>query len=345
MKFIINGRFFEQKLTGVQRYASETVAPRGRHCDKMEIEIAVPQGTKAPSFRNIPIRTVGKRHGVLWEQLDFASYVRKQKSVSVNLCNSAPFFGNNSIVCIHDVKIKAYPQFFRRKFRLWYSVLFAKIIRNACKVLTVSEFSKREIVKYYRCDPEKICVIYNAWQHYCSVSENENALEKFNLKENEYAFALGSLEPNKNLKWIFEVAKRNPSMQFAIGGGINPKIFSEDQTKIPANVSLLGYLCDQDAKCLMRHCRVFLFPSFYEGFGIPPMEAMVAGAANIVVSDIPVMHEIFGDAVYYADPSRYEYHINDMISDRRRYADVLSRYSWDSSAQKLWMLFHEMMQD
>ena len=113
------------------------------------------------------------------------------------------------IVSIHDVKMKAHPEFFSWKFRIWYNFLFKNAVKKADALITVSEFSKQEIIKYYRCDQKKIHVIYNAWQHYLNIPIDTKVLDKFGLQEKNYYFALGSLDPNKNLKWILSVAKQH----------------------------------------------------------------------------------------------------------------------------------------
>lgn len=101
-------------------------------------------------------------------------------------------------------------------------------------------------------------------------------------------------------------------------------------------MKLLGFVSDEEAKTLMRDCRAFLFPTFYEGFGIPPLEAISAGAKQVVVSDTQVMHEIFGDGVIYVDPSNYNIELSDFpeISETR-ILSLLKKYSWKKSAETL----------
>lgn len=330
-KIIINGRFLTQKITGVQRYAREIVAELDKIIEKDEIEIAIPPETvDVPAYQNIKVLRVGSFHNRLWEHISFPWYVTKQGGISLNLCNVAPLI-NPGIVCIHDVKVKATPQFFSKKFLLWYELLFWNATRRAKKIITVSEFSKSEIIKYYDVKPEKVIVIPNGWQHFERIAYDENTLSKYNLSQYDYYFAMSSLEPNKNFKWIAETAQNNPKENFVIAGSINEKVFADGLGfERPDNMKLIGYVSDEEAKTLMRDCKAFLFPSFYEGFGIPPLEAMSAGAKRIIVSDIPVMHEIFGDSVDYVCTS--------CISNGSNYCikpHVLNLFNWHKSAQKL----------
>ena len=201
-------------------------------------------------------------------------------------------------------------------------------------------------MKYFKVNPDKVTVIPNAWQHYERIGYDENALNKYSLKKNNYYFSMCSLEPNKNFKWIAEEAKNNAAMTFAVAGSVNRKVFSEGLGfELPPNMRLLGFVSDEEAKTLMRDCSAFLFPSFYEGFGIPPLEAISAGAKQVVVSDTEVMHEIFGDGVIYVDPNNYNIELLDFpeISDTQ-ISELLKKYSWKKSAETLLELLQNMDQ-
>ena len=104
-----------------------------------------------------------------------------------------------------------------------------------------------------------------------------------------------------------------------------------DSKQIPENVRFLGYVRDEEAKTLMRDCKAFLFPSFYEGFGLPPLEALSAGCPCVVVSDIPVMHELFEDEAVYVDP----YKVEEFTCRKPDAEKILKKYSWKKSARKL----------
>ena len=116
MKVIINGRFLIHRVTGVERYAREILSELDKIIEPESIEMAVPSEVEdVPTYKNIKVIKVGKLHNRLWEHLSFPWYVYKNKGVSLNLCNVAPLPAPG-IVCIHDVKVKATPQYFSKKF-------------------------------------------------------------------------------------------------------------------------------------------------------------------------------------------------------------------------------------
>lgn len=122
-----------------------------------------------------------------------------------------------------------------------------------------------------------------------------------------------------------------------IAGGIDPKIwnykadFSETQ-----NVTFLGYISDEEMKWYMQHAKALLFPSFYEGFGIPPLEALALGTP-VIASDIPVLREVFGDTIHYANPMDYHVNLDKLLQESVEPADrVLEKETWENAA-KFWL--------
>ena len=206
--------------------------------------------------------------------------------------------------------------------------------------MTDSNSAKDDILRYYNVPIERIVVVPCAWQHFDRIAFNDTTLEKYDLKEGQYYFAMGSFDPNKNFKWIAEAAKKNKDGLFAIAGSINDSVFAK---KIgfdsPTNMKLLGYVTDEEAKTLMRYCKAFLFPSFCEGFGMPPLEALSAGAKAIVVSDIPVMHAMFGELATYINPNEVcmNFRPGRSINDfQKEY--VLNKFSWKKSAELVYSI-------
>lgn len=337
---VINGKFCSQTTTGVQRYAREIV----KALDKItgtdvEIVLAVNnQAKNLPDLQNIKIINVGRLNGLLWEQLSLPFYVIKRRALCLNLCNMSPILTPHMTV-IHDVSYKVNSGFFSKKFTIWYNFVFGLIINRIKQIFTVSEFSKKEIRRVYKKDFKNITVTYNGWQHMEEISESKSALDKYGLQKDRFYFAMSSLAPNKNFRWIALTALNNPEYAFAVSGAVNKKVFgSIFDFEIPKNLKFLGYVKDEEAKSLMRSCKAFLFPTFYEGFGIPPLEALSLGA-KAVVSDASCMREIFGGSVYYVDPNNPEIDLDELIkAPVENTESVLKKYNWKSSAQIIYKI-------
>lgn len=333
-KFVINGKFLSRRITGAQRYAWEIINELDHLSKEGEFILALPKDVKTiPVYRNIKVEYVGSHAGIYWEQIELPLYAIKHRLKTLNLCNVAPLI-SPGVSAIFDMKVKSHPHFFSQKFRLWYYLLFWNQTRRCDFIITDSNDAKTEIIKYYpHLKQDKVLVAYCSWQHYQSTQFDENTLQKYNLVKGEFFFAMGSLEPNKNFRWIAEVAKRNPQSTFAIAGSLNPKVFANGLGfECPHNVKLLGFVSDEEAKTLMRDCKSFIFPSFCEGFGMPPLEALSAGCKSIIVSDIPVMHELFEDVAVYVDNTRYDYDTNKIFIQEPNTIHILNKFSWRQSA-------------
>ena len=160
---------------------------------------------------------------------------------------------------------------------------------------------------------------------------NFSILKKYGLERKKYFYALSSLSPNKNFKWILEEARQNPKETFVISG-MKIELFSDaDLGDKPDNVIFTGYIRDEQVKALLSECKTFLFPTWYEGFGIPPLEALSCGT-KITVSDIPVMHEIYGNCANYIDPHTATYRGEELLGRNDHYEKILAKYSWKKTA-------------
>ena len=153
--------------------------------------------------------------------------------------------------------------------------------------------------------------------------------------KNNYYFSLSSNTENKNFKWIYNAARSNQNSEFVIVGGktsISPKDLRSEK-----NIKYLGYQSDERVKSLYRHCKAFIFPSFYEGFGTPPMEAMSVGA-KIIISNTSCLPEVYGNSAYYIDPNNSNINIEELIQCNSVVDSetVLKKYSWKNTAQ-IWV--------
>lgn len=342
MKLLINARYLTQNISGVQRFGMELSLQLKKNFP--DISFLCPRDIKHISVaEELEAETFGNFSGHIWEQFELPLYIRKKypDSLLINFCNTAPLFVSKQFVTIHDVSYFVNPNWFSLTFRLWYRWLIPKIARNAVGIFTVSNFSKSEILHYITINPDKITVVNN------SVSGIFKHLSIQVSKQN-YILSVSSIDPRKNLKTLIEafdiVANKYPGLQLILVGASH-KAFSKDERLLTmvnsSNKKLTGYITDEELSELYRNARCFLYLSLYEGFGIPPLEAMSSGCP-VLLSDIECHREIFKDSVAYCDPLN----VND-ITERligvlsseyeqnklEEMVDFSSKYSWAASSE------------
>ena len=335
--YAVDGAFLAQRVSGIQRYSLELLAELDKIITPGEVELATPPGAQAPGYRNIRVVETGSHTGMAWEQLDYPRYLQKHGRLGLCTCNVIPLFGFRGIAVVHDVCYRARPDFYTvlraRLSAAWHRLQYRAIAKNCQNIVTVSQFSRRELQKYYGVAPQRVTVVPNAWQHMERIQADEKVFAKWpRLEKGKYYFSMSNLLKNKNFPWVLQAAKNKPGAVFAIaGGGDLAAAAGEKGLHIPKNVLCLGYVTDGEAKALMANCKAFLFPTFYEGFGIPPLEAIACGAPRVLVSDTPCMREVYGSHADYIELDVNHGSVDDVIPGHDA-AGVLARYSWTKSA-------------
>ena len=343
--FIINGSFLCRNLTGIERFTLQTSTYLDSLIQKDEIWMYVPKNAQdVPVYKNIKIVTSKKKlkSFPLWDHFTFSRFVKRQNGVSLDFANITPLF-KPGFVFIHDIYAKLYPEDFitfkdrlRRFYMCW---MYSHAAKKALKIFTVSEFSKKQIAEVYNVPLEKIFVIPNGWEHFKAVKADASIFKSFPLlQKKNYYFTLGSLQKRKNLKWILEYAKNNPDEQFAISGKAISGMESNELNQLNElpNVILLGYISDDSVKALMQNCKAFVFPSYYEGFGIPPLEALSVGA-RVIISNAASLPEIYKKSAYYIDPQNPNVSLSKLLLKPVEPADkILKEYTYKNAAKLLY---------
>jgi glycosyltransferase involved in cell wall biosynthesis len=304
-KIYINGKFFCQPITGTQRYAREVLNQFDQLLSSQDnrglaIEILVPKQVRSmPRYRNLQVRTVGQMSGTLWEQLELPRFCHGQ--LLFTLSGGAPILHSRNVVTIHDAAVVASPAGYSSAYRLWHASLCRRMARHAVHIFTDSNFSKSEIVKWYHAPPEKISVAYLGSDHFSSLEADASTLARFGIS-GKYVLAASVHNPNKNFERVVQaVCRHNTSATpLLIAGGRDTKVYRES-LRIPDGVRTLGYVSDAELKALYENAACFVFASLYEGFGLPPLEAMASGCP-VVVSRTASLPEIFDGAAFFCDP-------------------------------------------
>lgn len=254
---------------------------------------------EVPQFRSLRVRTVGSMKGTKWEQLELARHCRGH--VLFTLSGGAPIRHSRNVVTIHDAAVAASPAGYSLAYRLWHRNVCRRMARTAEHIFTVSNFSKSEIVKWYGADQGRVSVTYLGGDHFLKFAADHSALVRLGVLR-PYALTAGVLNPNKNFDRIVQAACRHRpecGIPLVVAGGGDSDVYRSLQ--LPKQVCALGYVTDAELKTLYENASCFVFPSLYEGFGLPPLEALSLGCP-IVVSRAGSLEEIFNNVAVFCDP-------------------------------------------
>jgi len=345
---LINGYFFCRRLTGIERYAYEITSRLDKLCKPDEIAIIVPvDAVNIPKYENIRIIRHGRtiRH-IFWQMITLQWFLITHKEYTVLEFGNTALPFTSGIVFLHDIYCEFFSEDFKsfrdRIARIYNRWQYRLIAKHSKHIVTVSNFSKNQIIQYFKAKPENISVIYNGWSHFKNITADNSVFNDFPMLSKPFFFSLGSLSKRKNIRWILEYAKKHPDSIFAISGtGLSTFKVNELDGEIPKNIILLGYLDDSKVKALMEKCKAFILPSYYEGFGIPPLEALSCGA-QIIIAKATSLPEIYGNTAHYIDPFNTDVDLDDLLSQPVEKPDViLAKYSYDTSARMVYKLIQE----
>lgn len=300
-RIIINGKFLSVPLTGVHRVAQELANALAelaaeRNLPGFEMWLPHDGAQRAASIR-LPTHVKRPLRSIPWEQITLP--LAAGNKLILSLCNIGPVISRNAITMIHDAQVHTSPESYRRGFRLWYKLVQPFIVRRHLHVLTVSEFSRRQLIAVGLASPGKISVVHNGVDHILAVPPEHQIIERLSLIERRYVVALASAQAHKNIGLLLEAfADRDlAEIKLVLVGDADASAFSPSP-----NIVLPGRVSDGELRALYEGAICVAFPSRTEGFGLPPMEAMRVGCPAIV-APCGALPEVCGDAAVYADPA------------------------------------------
>lgn len=348
----INARFLTQPLSGVQRYAFEVLTALDtllERCPVGPVIACIPAGydVKSPPWRHIELRVLPGGKGHFWEQTTL--WRASRNGLLISLGNSGPVLHPSQFLALHDANIYAIPQAFSWTYRAFHKTIRPILARRAARLITVSSFSAQELGRQLRVPASRFRIIPNSADHMLKVPADPGALKRNGLLAGRYLLSVGNQSPNKNIANLVKAhAGASGLPVLAVIGGSANGISNAGLAGSQA-VRVLGRVSDGALRSLYEGAMGFVFPSLYEGFGIPALEAMVLGTP-VLASRTSAMPEVLGSAARYFDPM-------DICDIRRALAGFCAmppseraamaiagrrraeRFSWDESATSL----HDMI--
>jgi glycosyltransferase involved in cell wall biosynthesis len=353
IRLLVNGRFLGQRITGAQRYGRALLQGIDRSLQEQKSEsrfsltVLVPLGTTAPQLSNGVVQTVGRFQGQLWEQMELPR--KLGGGVLLNLCNTAPLLSRNMVATILDASVYAVPDAYSFAFRSWYRVMIPTVGRRARRVITISDFSRGELARYAGIDQSKTTVVRGSGEHILDVPADQSVLERLRLDSRRYVLAVSSQSRHKNLSGVsaaFELLAAE-DFDLVLAGGGNSRVFSAGDHGGGHRVRMAGYVTDAELRALYQHAGCLVYPSLYEGFGLPPLEAMTCGCP-VITSPVASLPEVCGEAALYCDPTdpgkiaeaiRLLMQNEDLRQSlRRRGLERAATFRWSTSAQQVLQL-------
>jgi glycosyltransferase involved in cell wall biosynthesis len=350
----INGRFLGQRITGVQRFATEIT----HAIDAMAAEgllpgarLLRPAGGAPSPFPNLADEAFGRLRGQAWEQLELPG--RARGGVLVSLGNTAPLAaGRRQAVVIHDAGAFDTPESYSVAFRTWYRSLHRALPRLGTRLLTVSEFSRGRIAANLGIAPGRIGVVHEGGEHILRDPADSAVLARHGLLPGRFALVVGTRAAHKGLGGLAEVqallAARG--LVLAVAGASDPMVFRNAGDPAGQAVVPLGRVTDAELRALYEAALCLIFPSRYEGFGLPPLEAMACGCP-VIAAAAAAVPEVCGDAALWFDnggPRRLPDALARLLNEAGLAASLrvhgrarAAGFSWRGAAERLVSLLPE----
>lgn len=315
---------------------------------------------KAENISLEPIRMLpGRICNRLWRYTNFpkGSWLLRKKDV-VHFTNFTVIPGTKGkvVITVHDLSFIRYPQFTEPKNLKFLKKIFTRSLERADHIITVSEFSKNELMDIYKVPSEKITPVLLGVDDKFRQTHSENNINVFKEKYktgDKYILSLGTLEPRKNIPTLIKafdlMCEKNPDTPYnlvltGMKGWLYEEIFASIKNKATKDkIIFTGYIDDDELPLIYQGASLFVCPSFYEGFGLPVAESMAAGVA-VITSTAGSLVEVGGDATVKFNPEDatelYE-KMQNVLSDESLRKDLITKgkkraesFLWEKCAQE-----------
>jgi glycosyltransferase involved in cell wall biosynthesis len=304
---IIDARMIDENLHGIARYTYELIknsVKTGRVYFSLLVNDIKLAEKMFESVTDIDFIVMKSKFLSLTEQLELPKIVNRYCGKAIFHSPSfvsSPFIKNEMIMTIHDLNHVRLPQFYSPFHKYYYKYIVRYSAKKCNIIFTVSEFSKQEILSWIDLKDENVIVTYNGIGDRFKVIDDLKQMNKVKIKYNlpeKFLLYVGNLKPHKNVETLIKSmrhVKLDDEIKLVVGGNANDSLMSIiKEYNLENRVRFIGFIDEEDLVELYNMASLFVFPSLYEGFGLPPLEAMSCGCPSIVAntSSLP---EVIGD--------------------------------------------------
>lgn len=340
---LVNGRFLARRITGNERYGCEIL-----RCLKngYRVEKTQAQGILGHAWEQFILPTKLKRDSVLWSP-----------------ANSGPLAIQNQALTIHDLSPLEHPEWFTTSYSSWYRLFLPMLAKRVRLIFTPSEYVRQKVIK--RFGVEHVIVTPNGVEiasSGCASSSFAYRLTPLSASPprndsnfpQKYILFVGSIQPRKNLEGLMRAwhqIKDKFKDTWLIVAGEWGRVFRSVKFFAEERIRFLNYVADENLPSLYANAKLFVLPSFDEGFGLPALEAMARGTP-VIVSDGGALPETVGDAGFIfslEEPDSLAQAIEKCLSDETLRASLIEKglarakdFSWQSTADLIWKTLNEL---
>lgn len=361
IKIIIDS--LNRELTGIGNYTENLI----KNLRKFDLSLEYINYKKIDRYNSKIYPNLLKGHFLetySW-YLELPFLIRKEKNTIIHNPSQIPTFfkfKNKSVISVHDLTPLKFPKEHRFGKKILYEFLLPRTLKNASRIIAVSKSTKNDILKIFpKINSEKIKVIYFAANENYKVIKNEKNLDyirkKYNLP-NRFILFVGTIEPRKNivrlLKAFSEVYKKIP-IPLVITGKLGWKYkkiyYTYKKLNLEDKVIFTGYIDEKNLPSIYNLAAIFVYPSLYEGFGLPPLEAMACGTP-VITSNTSSLPEVVGDAGIMTDPYNVDGLANvmrEVLTNDGLREDMIKKglkrskmFSWEKTAKETLKVYEEI---
>jgi glycosyltransferase involved in cell wall biosynthesis len=368
MRFAVDAHAIGRHLTGNEVYVRSLLGAFAAIDRESEFlaYVSGPEGeSKVP--RRFQTRQIAA-NPFLRLGFDLSRNLRQDKPDLLHVQYTSPLFCPvPTVVSVHDVSFLEHPEYFKKSRAMQLGITVARSVKRASRIITGSEFARDSIVRAYQLPPEKIVVVPDAASpSFRSVNRDaavRKVMSRFRFK-GKYVLSVGDLQPRKNhiglIKAFARLIKDQPQLKHDLVFAGKDTWFGNRvreaarESGVEDRIHFLGFVTDEDLLLLYNACECFVFPSFYEGFGIPVLEAMACGRA-VICSNASSIPEVANGAALLFDPENSDEMVR-ALADVLRNSDLRARmerlgvqraaqFTWQKTAEMTLNVYREVAGD